>query len=123
MQNGSIKLTLPYPPPLNNLYRTLVLKGNVIRVKTGRAKSFAKEVLKVCQVAGIKPYIGEVAVSLNVYRPRRIGDLDGVFKAIFDGLKGSAFLDDKQIVEIQARRFEDPKNPRVEIEIKSLGLY
>jgi Holliday junction resolvase RusA-like endonuclease len=118
-----INLTLPYPPPTNNLYRTLILKGVPIRVKTGRAKAFAKDVLKVCQVAGITPYIGEVGVSLNVYRPRRVGDLDGTFKAVFDALKNLAFVDDKQIVEIHARRHEDAKNPRVEIEIKPIGLY
>lgn len=123
MEKQSINLTLPYPPTTNHLYRTLLHKGKIFRVKTGTAKKYATQVLKICQVAQIKPYIGEVGVVINVYRPRRVGDLDGVFKVIFDSLKGSAYLDDKQIVEINARRFEDPKNPRVEIEINAKGLY
>lgn len=118
-----IKLTLPWPPATNNLYRTLVLKDKIIRVKTGQAKKFANEVGKICQSQRIKPFIGDVAVDVKAYRPRRVGDLDGTFKAAFDALKGHAYNDDKQIAEIHAVRFEDKNNPRVEIEIRPLGLY
>jgi Holliday junction resolvase RusA-like endonuclease len=54
---------------------------------------------------------------MKFYRPRRIGDLDGMFKAVIDGLKGFAFEDDKQIVEIHAHRLDDKWKPRVEVEI------
>lgn len=121
---NSIHLTLPYPPGLNNIYRTLILPGKKmpIRVKTGEAKKYHTAVGKVCQEAQAKPFIGEVQVELRVYRPRRVGDLDGTFKIIFDALKGHAYNDDGQIVEIHARRFEDKFQPRVEIEIKPLGI-
>lgn len=101
----------------------MILKNKVVRVKTGEAKKFGNAVGKVCQIAGVKPFIGDVAVSIQVYRPRRVGDLDGTFKAAFDALKGHAFNDDKQIVEIHATRHEDKFNPRIEIEIRPLGLY
>jgi crossover junction endodeoxyribonuclease RusA len=120
METRTINLTLPYPPPLNNLYRTLMLKGVPVRVKTGRAKKFIKAVGKVCEVERVRPFAGEVKVDIHVYRPRRVGDLDGSFKAIFDALKGHAFEDDKQIVEIHAYRLDDKFNPRVEIEIFEL---
>lgn len=121
----NICLTLPYPPGTNNLYRTLILpdKKMPIRVKTGDAKKYLTAVERICRAASIKPFIGEVKVSLNVYRPRRVGDLDGTFKIVFDSLKGAAFLDDKQIVEIHAKRHEDKNNPRVEIEVSPMGLY
>lgn len=117
-----IKLTLPFPPYTNNLYFSKMVKNRVIRIPTSQATNFKKQVAKICRFECVQPFVGEVAVSINVYRPRRVGDLDGTFKALFDGLKGWAFEDDKQIVEIHAVRYEDKVNPRVEIEITALGL-
>lgn len=113
-----IKLTLDFPPYTNNLYITLMLKGKPVRVPSGQAKKYKKAVEKICRSrSDIKPFAGELRLEMKFYRPRRIGDLDGTFKAVFDSLKGFAFEDDKQIVEIHAQRFDDKYNPRVEIEI------
>lgn len=121
MSDRSISLTLPFPPYVNNMYITLMLKGRPVRVPSGEAKKYKKAVEKICRSRDdLKPFKGEVGVTLEVYRPRRIGDLDGTFKAVFDGLKGFAFDDDKQIVQIHATRFEDKYRPRVEIEIKEI---
>lgn len=119
----SITLTLPYPPAVNNLYFTMQTRERkIIRILTPRGKNFKNEVKKICQVERVTPFMGDVKVDLRVYRPRRIGDLDGTFKIIFDSMKGYAFNDDKQIAEITARRFEDKDDPRVEVEISPLGL-
>jgi Holliday junction resolvase len=119
-----IKLTLPWPPATNNLYRTLVLPGKAmpIRVPTGDLKKYKTAVKQICVDAEIQPIIGDVAITFHAFRPRRVGDLDGMLKAPFDALSGFAYIDDKQITEIEAKRFEDPKNPRVEIEIRALSL-
>lgn len=53
---------------------------------------------------------------IRVYRPQRRGDLDNTMKAILDSLSGLLYVDDKQVIEIHAKRFDDKKNPRVEIE-------
>jgi crossover junction endodeoxyribonuclease RusA len=119
-----ITLVLPYPPATNNLYFSFVTKDRkIIRVPTDRAKKFKADVARQCQQLDVKPFIGEVSVSLDVFRPRRVGDLDGTFKIVFDSLKGFAFNDDKQIVEILAKRHDDKDRPRVEIQISPLGLY
>lgn len=93
-----------------------------MRIPSGDAKKFKKTVESLCRIARIKPFIGEVAVSLKVYRSRRVGDLENYFKATFDSLKGYAWLDDKQITKIEAERYDDPTNPRIEIQISPIGL-
>lgn len=114
-----IRLTLPWPPALNNLYFNLVRNGKQFRIPTSRKKEYTAEVHKICARGAIKPIDGDVVVTLRAYRPRKVGDLDGIFKANFDALTGWAWHDDKQITEIHAKRFEDKENPRVEIEIES----
>jgi Holliday junction resolvase RusA-like endonuclease len=117
-----IRLTLPYPPTVNHLYVTIQHKGRSLRVPSTESKKYKKEIVRLCAESHVSPIIGEVSITFRAYRPRRIGDLDGMFKAIFDGLSGQAYLDDKQISEIIANRYDDPKHPRVEIEIRALGL-
>lgn len=49
------------------------------------------------------------------------GDLDNLLKSLIDGaMKGGAFKDDKQVVEIHGYRYDGQENPRVEFEIKEL---
>jgi crossover junction endodeoxyribonuclease RusA len=108
-----INLTLPYPPALNNLFATV----NGRRIKTERYLSYAADVEAICFQQRIRPIDGELVFTMRAFRPRRSGDLDNLPKAILDSLKGSAFHDDKQIVELHAFRFDDKSNPRVEVEI------
>jgi Holliday junction resolvase RusA-like endonuclease len=107
---------LPYPPAVNNLYMTV----NGRRVKTQRARDYQAEGAVLATLAGVKKILGPVKVTLNVYRPRKIGDLDGTFKVVLDCLSGVAYEDDEQIAEIHARRHEDKMNPRVEVRIEAI---
>ena len=122
MEGKIINLTLPYPPLVNNLYVTLMLKGRPTRVPSGREKKYKTAVARVCKAEKIEPFVGEVAMKIMVYRPRRAGDLDGHFKAVIDGLKGFAFHDDKQVSWLFAERFEDKDEPRVEVQIWGRNL-
>lgn len=61
---------------------------------------------------------GPIVARIRVFRARRAGDLDNFLKVVFDALEGIAFKDDNQIVEILARRDDDKKNPRVEVELQ-----
>lgn len=111
-----MKLTLPYPPSLNNLYATV--RGH--RVLSARGRDFESDVLAVCFQMRVRPLSGDVRLSFTAYRPRQVGDLDNLIKIIQDSLKGSAWHDDKQVVEIHAYRKDDKDNPRVEIEISEV---
>ncbi len=116
----TISLTLPWPPALNNLYLTVMSKGRPIRVKSPEARAFHEAVRQLCLVNRIKPLYGDLCVTVDAYRPRKVGDLDGIFKITFDSLKGWAMEDDKQITKIIAERFDDKHNPRIEIQITEL---
>ena len=113
----TIRLTLPFPPSLNNLYNTNRFGQRQLSI---RGKAYKSEVLNLCFAFKVKPLSGDLKLNLTAFRPRKIGDLDNLLKAVQDSLKGSAFEDDKQIIEIHAFRFDDKLNPRVEIEIREI---
>lgn len=108
-----MKLILPYPPTTNHLYLT---RGR-FRVPSPQAKAYKADVQKRCQIARTQPLDGSVSITLNVYRPRRVGDLDNTFKIVLDSLKGLAWHDDKQVTEIHGYRHDDKADPRVEVNI------
>lgn len=110
-----MKLTIPYPPSTNRLYRNV--KG--IMVKSAEARNYAFSVALLARTHHLKPFEGEVAVTMDFYRPRKSGDLDNRLKAVLDALQGTGFVNDSQVVEIIARRFDDARRPRVEVVIEA----
>lgn len=117
-----ISLTLPYPPLTNNLYFDVVRAGRAFRVPTTKLKAFKESVAKICSQERIEPILGDVAMSVKVFRPQRSGDIDGTFKALIDSLQGIAYLNDKQLVWFHAERFEDKFQPRAEVQIWARSL-
>ena len=111
-----MKIILPYPPSLNRLYRSV--NGGVKLSEVGR--QYKKDVAKACLAQRVKSTTEEVAVHIHAYRPAKRGDLDNTLKALLDSIQGIAYENDSQIGEIHAKRFEDKKNPRVEITITPL---
>ncbi len=107
----SIKLTLPYPPSANVNWRS----GNGKIYKSDASKHYRSELLVEAHKAGIhEPLTGDLVVSVDVYRPQKRGDLDNRLKVLLDCMNDVVFQDDEQIVEIHARRFEQPKLKRGE---------
>lgn len=107
------RLTLPYPVSANRYWRNV--SGRMVR--SAQATAYKEAVGYLCNLAGIEPLEGDVRLALDLYRPRRSGDLDNFLKVLGDALQGHAYVDDKQVVEIHARRFDDKHNPRVEVEV------
>lgn len=120
--DNAINLILPVPPSANLYWRTIVNR------KTGRAMTFVSDDAKrykgtVEEIAAMSALIySEIAVSVKFFRAQRSGDLDNRLKCLFDALQGVVYANDSQIVEIHAFRYEDKGAPRVEVEIKPLGL-
>lgn len=109
-----MKLTLPYPPTANTYWRHVGRKV----LLSAEARAYRTEVAWKAKLAGVRPLSGPVVVALDVYRPRRIGDLDNRIKQLLDALRDIAFEDDDQVVDIHARRFDDKANPRVEVTVE-----
>lgn len=105
----SVSLTLPYPPSTNRYYRNV--GGHMVLSAEGRA--YKKAVADAALVAGVRtPFDGSVGVAVSVYRPQKSGDLDGRLKGLLDSLQGALYLNDSQVVEIHAYRYDDRANPR-----------
>lgn len=73
----------------------------------------------LAKVDGVRPLTGPVALTLRVYRARKSGDLDNFQKILIDGLAGTFYKNDSQIVEIHAYLHDDKHSPRVEVEVIS----
>jgi crossover junction endodeoxyribonuclease RusA len=109
-----MKCTLPYPPTANLYWRHA--RGRTFL--SADAKAFKLAVGLKMRAARAEPIAGPVRLAVSVYRPRKAGDLDNTLKVLCDALNGYAWNDDKQIVEIHARRFDDKDNPRVEVDVE-----
>ena len=111
-----MKLVLPYPPSVNAYWRAV--NGRVLLSREGR--NYKRRAAIAALASGIHrlPLDVPVVVGIAVFRPRRIGDLDNTCKAILDALAGVAYVNDSQIVEIHARRYDDKANPRAEVTIE-----
>jgi crossover junction endodeoxyribonuclease RusA len=109
------RVTLPFPPLLNNLYCNVGRR----RVLSERGKAYHRDVGIIC--GRMQPLAGAVAVHVDAYRPRRVGDIDGTTKVLFDALTGLAWDDDGQIVELHIFRRDDKARPRVEVLITAAG--
>jgi Holliday junction resolvase RusA-like endonuclease len=65
---------------------------------------------------------GRYRVTLSFVGLRELrGDTDNYAKSTLDGLNGIAFRDDKQVVELVARKVVDPKGERTEVLIERVG--
>lgn len=117
MVGEATTLTLPYPPSANRLWRNM--RG--VMVKSDAARAYQQEISLAARSKGVRPRAGDVKVTLDFYRPRKSGDLDNRIKVVLDGLQGTAFENDSQVIEIIARRHDDPKRPRVEAKIEYLN--
>lgn len=128
-----MKITFPVPVPLNAQYRFRTQNGRMYQYMTMEAKRWMKKAHSMIVEDGILPIEGPVKVSINWYRARRSGDVDGRFKLLLDVLQArhkkwmvcgcgggfGAYLDDAQIDELHMYRYEDKKNPRMEVTVES----
>lgn len=116
MLREAIKLTLPYPPSANRYWR--VAKNRIYR--SSEANAYIEQVQSLCNLENVEPMEGNIAVTLEVYRPRQSGDLDNRAKICLDAIQSYAYHNDNQIVEIHATRHDDKRNPRIELTIEEV---
>lgn len=105
-------LTLPVPPSSNRWWR----KFRNRMVLSPEARAYKENVAKLAGRYLIEQ--GEISVSIDWYRQRRSGDLDKRQNILLDALQGVLFANDSQVVELHARRFDDPKNPRIVVTVE-----
>ncbi len=125
MEDRTISMIFPHPPALNHLYFNQVIgSGQRAYVKRGMTQAGRDYMELIAEISeGFTPFLGDVEVEFKWYRPRKVGDLDGIFKVILDGMTGHVYIDDKQVKRIVAERFEDPDHPHVKVDVRPLGLF
>lgn len=107
-------ITLPYPPSANRYWR----HNRGVTHRSTEAVDYINTVGALCLAARVRPTAGPVVVSVDIYRPAKRGDLDNTLKVLLDSLRGYTFVDDDQVIEIRARRFDDKDNPRAEVRVE-----
>lgn len=106
-------MTVGYPPSANKCWRRV---GNRTLLSAD-ARAYRAATATAALQQGMRPLKGNVVVVMEFYRPQKSGDVDNRIKQLLDALRGVGFEDDKQVVEITARRFEDKANPRAVVTV------
>lgn len=112
------RLELPYPPSVNTLWVNNRRGGKSVSSEHVQYRHLVKALTRlqiIHQGGSVNPLLGKIRLTIDAYRPRRRGDLDNVLKTLIDGLQGTAFRNDEQVVQIVASRYDDARNPRVEV--------
>ena len=115
-----MRLELPYPPSSNKYWR----RSGVHMHKSNEARAYQAQVALIAKTQlppGTKPREGEVWLEVHVRRPAKRGDLDNSLKVLLDALKGIAFVDDSQVVELHAYRMDDREAPGVTVRVFEAG--
>ena len=115
MTGKAYSLTLPEPPSANRWWR----KFKNRMVLSAEAREYKANVAAICMVNRVKPFAGEVCVTLAWYRGRKAGDLDKRIGIVLDALQGSFYANDSQIVSLSADRYEDKENPRLHVTVRA----
>ena len=106
----------------SNQYRIIKIGGHASLKKTDAVKAFEERFylqnpLRNANISGF------FKINLDVYFSSNRKDLDGAFKLILDTLQTSKTIqNDRQCVEIHARKLIDKANPRVEFEIEEVDI-
>jgi crossover junction endodeoxyribonuclease RusA len=106
-------LTVPEPPSANRYWR--IYRGRA--VVSAEAVEYKRVVRDKARAVGHRCFGPDVRVKvmLDWHRQRKSGDLDNRIKVALDALRGVLYADDKQVIEIHAKRFDDRvdvTNPR-----------
>ncbi len=121
-----VKLTLPWPPSGNKLWRHLPNRRKPVLAKDGKLYYLAVKslVLKARSLGEIpRDAIAEpVQVAMAYYPPdRRKRDAGNMEKVIYDALTRAGLWVDDSLGNNQERQWLDPERPgRVEIRIRAL---
>lgn len=108
-----VTLTLRVPPSSNRYWA--YSRGRVYLTREARA--YKQMVAMTCAEQGIEPpFVGPVVVGLKLYNSRL--DVDNAQPIIADGLQGSAYVNDRQIVRWDnPERLTDDGPPRVVVTV------
>lgn len=107
-------------PSKSNCYRVVTLSGHGSIAKTSALKTYERNFYMQCpqrerQIEGL------FVLNADVYHENMRPDLDNAFKVLLDMLQACRVIkNDRQCVEIHARKLVDKQDPRVELTLTEL---
>lgn len=109
------------PISKSNAYRIITINNHASLTKTSAMKKYEESFL--WQVGGIRDANIDTPFEfhIDVYFPSKRSDLDGCLKGILDCLqKAKVIKNDNNCCLINARKFIDKENPRIEFKIVTI---
>lgn len=109
-------------PSKSNSYRIVTLCGHGSLAKTPSLKEYEESFYAQCSIRG-KNIQGFFKLDVDIYYKNMRPDLDNAFKVLLDCLQTCKVIkNDRQCMEIHARKIVDKKDPRVEFEIEEIDF-
>ena len=105
------------PPSANRYWR--IYNGRVVVSEAANEYKHLVKMLARCSSPPVTILTGPVRVQVAVYRARKSGDLDNFLKILLDALQGVFYVNDSQVVEINASLHDDRHEPRVEVAVQT----
>ena len=103
------------PPSKANTYRIIKYEGHYQLGKTEAMKSYEKKFYLYCGKYRNKNISGFFELYIDVYYQSNQPDLDNSLKVVLDCLQSCrAIKNDRYCVKIEANKFIDRTNPRIE---------
>ena len=110
------------PPSKANTYRIVTISGHGSLAKTPALKAYEKAFYLQCGCRN-QDITGFCELYVDVYFKSNQPDLDNSLKVILDCLQAAKVIrNDRQVVKIVAEKKVDKVNPRIEFEIREVGL-
>ncbi len=94
-------------------------KARAMRMPSDEMKRYKADVVSRLRQAGWKPVSGPMVLSITWRRKIKSGDLSNRVKVLEDALKGLAWHDDSQVVELHCYRQDDPENAGVTVTVEA----
>jgi len=105
-------------PSKANAYKIINIGGHSSLAKTPKLKSYEKSFYLQCPCRGVN-ITTFFSIDIDVFYVNNRKDLDGSFKIILDCLQQCKVIkNDRECVEIHARKMIDKTTPKVVITIK-----
>lgn len=93
-------ITLPFPPSLNSIWRSVVVRGRVQVLLSAQGRAYRNRVIEQVARAGRVPLTQRLGVELYVCPPdRRARDLSNIPKALEDALTHARFWADDSLID------------------------
>lgn len=125
-----VRLILPLPPSVNHQYATVEGK----RVLSWEAKRYKQKTIERLKRIAARGWLTKellealrssyLSLSFDFYFKTSLRrDLDGGLKIAQDAICQALTINDNRVVQALLNKRIDPKNPRLEVEVKSLPTW